>query len=70
MVVPDARGTSPASLVRDPEVEKRSVTTHMLENGTDVTVVQQLLGHADIKTTLCYLQVTSDLKRRAIDGLT
>ena len=52
-----------------PHLLRSTGATHMLENGTDVTVVQQLLGHASIETTLRYLQITSDLKRQAISGL-
>lgn len=31
--------------------------THLLEQGTDIAIIQKLLGHKDIKTTLLYTQI-------------
>ncbi len=50
-----------------PHVFRHTTALHLVEAGNDITIVKEWLGHADLKTTSQYIEVSIERKRKAME---
>lgn len=48
---------------------RHTAATHLLAQGVRLEVVQEILGHSDIRVTRGYSHVASEMARAATDGM-
>ncbi|WP_341236004.1 tyrosine-type recombinase/integrase [uncultured Sulfitobacter sp.] len=46
---------------------RHSAATLLIEEGIDIRMIQALIGHANLKTTLIYVRVSNHALRRALE---
>ena len=61
-----AGGVTPDKVT--PHTLRHAFATHLLENGVNIRVVEELMGHADDKTTEIYTKVDAEQTRKALEG--
>jgi site-specific recombinase XerD len=67
-VMAAAKQTPSLNLKRvSPHLFRHSTACHLLASGVDITVVRDVLGHADLDTTSHYAQANLETKRNALE---
>lgn len=49
-----------------PHIFRHSTALHLIQSGANIVTVKEWLGHADIKTTMGYVEIDMEMKQKAL----